>query len=364
MRTLPIASQRINPSSPSNKNGHSGDKLATSSSVVSNQNSFRSLIPVTVSPQQQKRLNSYKITEEFFYQTTMDSYRKAETVAIGVSSCLVSLFTMSYSYSGATSIAPLFSLASLTHLAKAAAAIVGITATTTVSVISLGCGLRWLMLYLRGDLDRCDAKLSEYEARYQSIKNGTDPTTQRFTQPQSCVVYIDDRFILSDNKKIERDGLYKRMRLNHQAIRMQEEAFKPSNNPYLRSVLTYFAKSHCLSGPAAAVMVRRGIQINSEQPVLDWQQAQAQAEVLEAAEFDDEHTDALQKRLDEQTGGLYSAYRKEECYSRHLRAHREYSRYIQKNSRDLANVRADRDYLEPQTRFGRLRIWWRQLLED
>ena len=364
MRTLPIASQWINPSSSSDKNGRSGDKLATSSSVVFNQNSSRSLAPVKVSPQQQKRLNSYKITEEFFCQTTMDSYRKAETVAIGVSSCLVSLFTMSYSYVGVTSTAPLFSLASLTHLAKATAAIVGITATTTVSVISLGCGLRWLMLYLRGDLDRCDAKLSEHEARYQSIQNGTDLTTQRFTQSQSCVVYVDDSFIVPDNKKIERDGLYRRMRLNHQVIRIQEEAFKSSNNPYLRSVPTYFAKSRYLSGPAATVMVRRGIQINSKQPVLDWQQAQAQAQVFEAAEFDDEDSDALQRRLDKQTGGLYSAYRKEECYRRHLWGHREYSRYIQKNNRDLANVRADRDYLEPQTCFGRLRIWWRQLLED
>ena len=320
--------------------------------------------PTQVGPQQQRRLQNYKITEGYFRQVTMESYSLAEAVGIGLSSCLVSLFTMSYSFSGVAFTAPLLSLTSLTKLATAAAAMVGITTACTVGTIGLGCGVRWLMLYLRGDLDRCDAKLNELEARYQSIQNGTDPATQQLSQSRAHAVYVDDDLPAFDDRTEEQQYLRRRMRMNHQDIRTHEAVFRPSNMPYLRSAPTYFAKSRYLSGPAAAVMVHRGIQANTHQPTLDWQRAQSLADAYESAEFDDDSTNLLKRALDEQTGGLYSAYRKEGCYRNHLQAHREYNRYIQRNSRERANLLADRDYLEPQTRFGRLRIWWRELLED
>ncbi len=321
----------------------------------------------SVDRHQQKRLESYHMSEEYCQNAMNSVYSKAEDFAVETYSdirrgWLLAYGVVSFALGGASMTA---AFAGLT------VALVGAPVLYTVGILGVSCGVRALQLYLRGDLELCDQHTEDATTKKKNLEERTDQASKKLKESFAALAGVDKDLNERGDSEVERQALRIRKQHNLDEISRREQTLwksSPQKLPCnLRSSAAYLAQWCQATGPVAGVLARRGQQACQYDQALNWHSAQKQAEYLmgqvEEDELLDESPDdaSIRQKLDEQTQGLFSARERDAFYRAHGENQRLYRQHERTTLRTYNNVMADRHYLEQQSRFGRLRAWWRGL---
>ncbi len=362
MQTMPPACYQAASPQPSQTYCHYPPKTGSGPvTVVPHNNPY---LHGSLDRQQQKRLESYQMTDSYRQDAMSSVYNTAETFASESYKGVRQWWF--FGYGVAT-----FAMGGVTMtgaLAGLTFCLIGAPTIYTVGILGLTCGVRALQLYLRGDLELCDKQLGDAADKKKKLEERTDQASKKLKESFAALANVDTCLEERGDSQVEKQALKIRRRQNFAEIDAQEQALyqkSPQKLPCnLRSSAAYLAQWCQATGPVAGMLARRGQQASRYDQALNWSSAQRQAEYLMVDAEEDEllqelPDDQIRQQLDEQTQGLFSARERDAYY----RAHGENQRLFRQHERTIQtrfnNVMADRHYLEQQSRYGRFRAWWR-----